>query len=245
MFLHNEAPMLPLSLPSLYGLDPDEIIVLLDRCTNESLDVAKKIASHYDPEFKLTKLLEIDKPADFRSRIGFLMNRGIEEAANNLVLITGADLILDPRIGLFLHTTPVPSLVSFSYIDFPVNWRNLIQRLVSHFPIAKSGKLAGVLAVNREVLMDCVDLQALKRIELAVDTFWQTSIQAKHPTSHILSRTIHLRPTETKERHYLKGKLYWNVAKRPFLKTLANALITLRFDLIRGYIHARFGAAET
>ena len=42
--IHNEEEFLPYSLPSVYALNPEEVLLLFDRCSDKSANVASKIS---------------------------------------------------------------------------------------------------------------------------------------------------------------------------------------------------------
>ncbi|PVX24558.1 MAG: hypothetical protein CW691_07255, partial [Candidatus Bathyarchaeum sp.] len=152
-----------------------------------------------------------------------------------------ADIILDPKIhGLLNQITQFP-FISFEHFDFPVNWRTLIKRGLRFLPLWTTDKLSGIYAVDLKVRAECEDPEKIKTIEQGEDTFMQQCIKAKYPTKFFHVKNIHLRPKEDPARHYRRGKYYWKTAKRGFAKTILSAVISCRYNLIKGYIHARFG----
>jgi hypothetical protein len=85
-----------------------------------------------------------------------------------------------------------------------------------------------------------VDLTRIKRGE---DTlFHKLLLSEQHRKSAIvLTKTLHLRPVESSKRHYVRGQISWNVAKRSFLLILVQAIIFNRFSMIKGYLDAKYG----
>ena len=240
MPVHNEEKFLPFSLLSIYNLKPSEVILIFDRCTDKSLEVAKEVSSkHHFHEN--TKFVEVTENSDWKFRFSFLRCLGIDMASNDIILITGADLILDSRIANQLSRIKQFPFISFSHIDIPVNFTNIIQRLLSHLPIFKRDKLGGIYIVNRKVMYECEDREKLKQLDAAQDTFLHCSIQKRYPTDYVLTHSIHLRPKNSAKRHYLQGRLYWKSGHRGLLKTALGAIVTYRFSLLKGYIHERFG----
>lgn len=63
MPVHNEEKFLPLSLPSIYNLKPSEVILIFDRCTDKSLEVAKKLSTKHHLHEK-TKFVEVTENND-------------------------------------------------------------------------------------------------------------------------------------------------------------------------------------
>jgi len=239
MPVHNEEKFLPLSLPSIYNLNPSEVILIFDRCTDRSLEVTKECSSRH--RFcENTKFVEVTENSDWKFRFSFLRCLGIDMASNDIVLITGADLIMDSRIADQLPRIKQFPFISLSYIDSPVNFTNIIQRLFSHLPLFKRDKLAGIYIVNRKVMYECEDREKLKQLDAAQDTFLHRSIQKRYLTDYVITDSIHLRPKNSAKRHYLQGRLYWKSGHRGLLKTVLGAIVTCRFSLLKGYIHERF-----
>jgi len=60
--IHNEAKYLPYSLPAIYRLEPDEVILIFDRCTDESLEISKNISEKFGNKSE-TRYIELNKPS--------------------------------------------------------------------------------------------------------------------------------------------------------------------------------------
>jgi len=246
MPVHNEARFLPYSLPSVYQLKPSEVIVLLDNCSNGS----EKIVKEYSAKFGMTSKTRVINPPmsdGWRMRFAFLRFLGCSLAGCPVVLVTGADVVLDSLIRRYLDILGEKvKFVSFGYVDYPFNWRNRLRRLLTVFLPREFGEnwLTGIQAFFVKEAFEVEDLEELKQIESAEDTLLHCAFQQKYRTEYLRTDTIHLRPREGSRRHYLRGKLYWNVAHRGWLVTLVNGVLFLRLNLIRGYIHARFGGKK-
>jgi glycosyltransferase involved in cell wall biosynthesis len=242
MPVHNEADLLPLSLPSVYRLVPSEIIIIFDNCSDDSEEVAEKIISKYDPKAQITRTINnVPKEIEYNYRIAYLKRLGMDLASYDIVLIADADIILDPKIHKLMPQITRFPFMSFEHVDFPVNWRTRIKSVLRFIPLWTEDKLSGVYAVDLNVKKECEDPEKVKTIEQGEDTLMQRSIRTKYPTNFFHVNNIHLRPKEDSARHYRRGVYYWKTAKRGFLKTILSAIISGRYNLIRGYIHARFG----
>jgi cellulose synthase/poly-beta-1,6-N-acetylglucosamine synthase-like glycosyltransferase len=72
MPVHNEEVMLRFSLPSIYDLNPDEVILILDKCTDNSKNITKKISKFYHKN-KITKVVEINEDSsDWKKSTPFI-----------------------------------------------------------------------------------------------------------------------------------------------------------------------------
>jgi glycosyltransferase involved in cell wall biosynthesis len=242
MPIHNEAKFLPFSLPSVYNICPSEVILLFDRCSDDSEAIAAEIISRFDPLYSKTICIN-DLPENTRHnfRVAFLKRLGMDLASCDVVLTVDADLILDPNIKLLIEDIIDYPFISFEHVDYPVNWRNLIKSGLRFFPLWKDDKLTGIYAVDLNVRAECEDPEKVRSIELGEDTLMQQSIKEKYPVKFFHTNTVHLRPKEDSARHYRRGRYYWKTAKRGFFKTVLSAIISGRYNLIKGYVHARFG----
>ena len=242
MPIHNEAELLPLSLPSVYKLTPSEVILIFDNCSDESEEIAERIIKKYDPLRRITLCINnVPKKIDHKFRLSYLMRLGMESSDCDVVLVTAADTILDPKIGKLMNQITRFPFMSFERIDFPVNWRTAIKRCLGFLPLWKDDRLSGNYAVDLKIRDECEDPEKVRTIEQGEDTLMQQCIREKYPTKFFHSKSIHLRPKEDSARHYRRGVYYWKTAKRGLVKTVLSAVISCRFNLIKGYVHARFG----
>ena len=254
--IHNEAELLKFSFPSIFRLNPKETILLFDNCTDDSYDVAIRIAKSMNFFKKsIFKIVDKEEVKQFSFRPTILRRMGYNIAKCDKILKTDADLILDPKIKDYIYLLGKKSvrIFTFEYIDYPISYRHMVKRFLEKLklPLPKSERwLGGNILFFREDWKNAfnkrqenenkkVDLHRLKRGE---DTLFHKLLLSKHYRSEIvLTNTIHLRPVESPERHYLRGQISWNVAKRPFIIILIQAIFFNRFNMIKGYLDAKRG----
>jgi len=234
MPIHNEEAFIPFSLPSIYSLEPSDVVLLFDRCTDESYRVAKAVASRLSMLGK-TQFVIVDEPSNFRFRIAFLRNLGCKLAVHDIVLRTDADIVLDLEIKEYVELIGEYGLISFEYVEFPVNWRHLIKRFLAGF--LPFDWISGVRLFDRK-LLKFEDLEELKSLESGEDTHLAETLKKFSKTMYVKSDTVHLRPREDKETHLLRGRLYARF-NRGILMALACGLTTFRLGLIKGFIQER------
>jgi glycosyltransferase involved in cell wall biosynthesis len=245
MPIHNEEAFLPYSLPSVYRLHPDEVILLFDWCSDKSMEVAVRVGSRYGM-LDRTFMTEVDsRKSDSRFAHSFGRLYGSQIAKNDIVLFTAGDMILDSKITSYIDMIGKDGVafISFVHKNYPVDWRLLIKRLLVKTKTRGLGKekwLGAIMLYDRRCGFECEKEEDLQKIINAQDTHLRRAIATKYKTLCFTSNTIHLRPMESK-RHYLRGKLYWIDLKRSFLVTLLSSVMILRLNLLKGYIHARFG----
>lgn len=91
MAVHNEALYLRYSLPALKQIPFDELIFVLDRCTDNSEEIIRKLAPHN------SRIMFKKEQHWVYTRAGETFQTGFDRARNDLVFALGADLILTPR----------------------------------------------------------------------------------------------------------------------------------------------------
>ena len=261
MPIHNESELLKLSLPAVYKLDPAETILIFDDCTDDSYHVAVDIARKMNFfEKTLFKPVSGEEGTEFSFRPTFLRRMGYLMANCNKILKTDADLVLDPKIKDYVPRLGKDNvgIITFEYLDYPISYRHMFKRLLEKMkvPLPQSERWLGgnilffledwkkAFYKRQEDESKKVDLATVKRGE---DTmFHKLLLSERHRKSVIvLTNTLHLRPVESSKRHYVRGQISWNVAKRSFLLILVQAIIFNRFNMIKGYLDARKGVDRT
>jgi glycosyltransferase involved in cell wall biosynthesis len=243
MPVHNEERFLPYSLPSIYKLEPDEVILLFDRCTDKSLEIAEKLAKRFKYSQR-TKFIELNDPSpEWTFRVAFLRWYGFREAKNDIILNTDADIILDKKIKEYLSQIGKDNvaLISFGRKSYPPTPRLLIARfLFNLLPQA----FTGTFAFSRKAFLETVDENIFKKIISAEDTYLYLSISKKYKTVFIQTNTIHLREKESAKKQYARGVAYWEVSHNPLWKAILHSVVYFRPLLLMGYFHARLNNKE-
>lgn len=241
--IHNEAKYLPYSLPAIYSLEPDEVILLFDRCTDESLSVAKDISQRLGIKSK-TIFVELNESSqEWNFRVAFLRRYGYRMAHNDTILTTDADMILDCDIKNQIQKIGKNgvALVSFGYYIYPYTIQFFIESLI--FKIFPIMEFTGQYAISKRAWLETEDEESVKKVYRSEDIHLCLSIIKKYRRLHIKTKSRHLRPDESRIRHYRKGFLYWDVGHNPAWKMLLYSILYLRPEGMAGYLHARLGGS--
>jgi glycosyltransferase involved in cell wall biosynthesis len=261
MPIHNESHLLKFSLPTVYKLNPTEVILLFDNCTDNSYEVAVEIAKKINFfEKTIFRMIGEDQGDDFSFRPTFLRRMGYLMAKCKKILKTDADLVLDPKIKKYITLLGKNNIkiITFEFLDYPISYRHMIKRFLEKIkiPLPQSERWLGgnilfflddwkkAFKERQENESKKVDLSKIKRGE---DTlFYKLLLSDKRQRGLIiLTKTLHLRPVESSKRHYIRGQISWSVAKRSFVLILIQAILFNRFNMIRGYIDAKNGIDRT
>ena len=239
MPVHNEMDFLKYSLPSIFELEPGEIIILLDRCTDDSKCTIKYISKKYKKE-EITKLIEINEfSPEWNKRSAFLRRHGFSLSSNEIILNTDADLILDTKIKNYISklNDPQIGLIGFGFIDYPYNIQSLSKTIISK--LTPFSGYAGLYAFNKSAWEETENIDSLKKVSRSEDTHLRLSIMKKYTTLHFNTKTLHLRPAESIERSYMRGVMYWELLKYPLWKMIIYSILTFRPAALKGYLHQK------
>lgn len=238
MPIHNEEEFLPYSLPSIFHIKPDEVILIFDRCTDSSIEIAKKITEKLG-YLKKTKIIELNDPSpEWKFRVAFLRRYGFKMAKNDAILNIDADTLLDKKIIEYLPLIGKNeiALISFGRTVYPLTFANFITKLVSTIPKIR---FSGTYAFSKKAWLKTENQDAVKKIVRSEDTHLHLSISKKYKAIFVKTKTIHLRPEEKGNRDYIRGVTRWTVKHDSILMTMVLSLIYLRPLLLVGYLHAR------
>ncbi len=251
MPIHNEEELLPYSLPSIYRLKPpDEVLLVFDRCTDNSPKIAKEIAEHYKYESR-TKFIEVNESSPgWKFRIAFVRRQGFNLAKNRVILNTDADTLLDEKITDSIHLVNKKSIgmVKFSRRPYPRTFQSCVGTLISPFLHTLEGHPAigfgAIYAFSKEAWLKTENPKLAKNVLRAEDTHLYSSISKKYKTIFVETNTLHLRPRETRKNHFVKGVARWQVKRAPLWEVVIHTLIFLRPFVLSGYLKARLQSKE-
>lgn len=245
MPVHNEERLLPYSLPSVYQLNPDELVLIFDRCEDKSLQVAIRIAKLFNFTSK-TKFINLNEASpDWKFRTAFVRRRGYKIAKNNIILNTDADNLLDEKIRKYLNLVGKSNIgmISFSRKQYPPTFQHFVAKLISILPknigFRKAG-FSGLYAFSKKAWQDTEKEASAKNVIKAEDTHLHLSMLQKYDYRFVKTNTIHLRPREEPTTHYLRGIMYWKLKRNPLWKAVLHSIIYFRPFMLVGYLHARY-----
>ena len=229
--VHNEEDNLRYSVLPMMKLYPDEIVVILDRCSDKSRKVIESICR----DTKLTFITISRKNEDWKMNVAFLRRLGYKKARNDIILNTSADLVLDPRIRRLIGFLDDDiKLINMGFFDYPFTIRCFLRRLYSSFTPIKG--YSGLMLFNKDAWLELEDPDKIKTIPSSEDTFLQLSIKSKYKSLHFNTNTFHLRATESIEHDKKRGRNYYRIVKASMLKVFLISLVMLRPYMFASYM---------
>ncbi len=238
MPVHNEQDNLRYSLPALFATTPDEIIIILDRCSDESKETIEAAKKMFDYKGSL-KLVEVSEGfPEWRYRVAQLFRLGFAEARNDTILTMAADIVLDKRIIEYVELVQSSDakLISFGLKYYPVNITYFIKRLVT-FVFPQRG-FSGVFLFSKKAWTETEDREKVKRIVKAQDTFLSNAIKTRYTTRHVWLNIVHLRVRRDAKDQYLRGVMAYRISGKSLPAVFVSSIIYLSPLMLKGYINA-------
>lgn len=241
--IHNDDVYLPFSLPSVFALNPNDVVLLFDRCTDESYKIAYQLVDLYGFE-RQTHFIELPKKLGKNFPLTLVRRRGYALAKNNIILSTATDIILDCNVEKgfkLLSLSPNVAIISLGCFDYPISPRNFLGNIAQKFMMfAKHPRFYGPFWFKRDKWLETNEqAEAQERDAISEDAPLWLSLLQKGKMCHVKSKCIHLRANESFERNYHRGRDYWKVARCGWLFALASSIVMIRPSLAVGYAHAR------
>ena len=238
MPIHNERENLLYSLNGLFQLEPDEIIIILDRCNDGSRAIIESLSAKLSYKGKL-RLIEVSEDfPDWSYRVTKLFRMGFEAAQNDTILTMAADIIPDTRIREYvsLIQSSKVKLVSFGLKYYPVDTLYFVKRLITLvFP---SRGFSGVFLFSKMAWQETEDEEKVKRILKSQDTFLAEAISKKYSTYHVWLNVIHLRLRKDIKDQYMRGVTAYQVSKKSLPSVFVSSVIYLRPMMLKGFLDA-------
>ena len=233
--VYNEEEMIPYTAPSIYNIKPNEVIFILDRCTDRSQEIIESINKGYRKT--ILRLLHVREKSDYRFHTAFLRRKAYEMASNDIILNTAIDIKLDPRIAEYLgYLDQETKLIKFGFYDYPFNVQSLMRQIYSTFTSWKSN--SGLYLFNKKAWMETENQEEVKVLESSEDTHLIKSIESKYKSRYFNTKSLHLRPTETEERDRIRGVAYRKVLKASSLRAFLTSMVMLKPQLFVAYMQS-------
>ena len=223
--VHNEEDMLKRTFNTILDLKPNEVVVILDRCNDKSELVIKALMQRSNANLKLIK---VQAKSNWKIHLNFLYDLGIRSSSNDVILLTQADIALDPRIRDHIIKAE-REILFFGYIPY-LGWSSLIT--YAQFRLPYKYRSTGLIAFNRNLYYKYLSLD---------DTYvlFDTQIIMKTrayglPFRFIMTKSWNLRP-------YVRSKLYELGLTRCILgdnvmKILMISLARIQPEIFVGYV---------
>jgi len=237
---HDEEHLLPYVLPSIQASPIDELVVVLDRCTDHS----EQILDRCSFPFKVRKVVK--KNQSWSCPTAEVFELGFQEARGDLLFTTAADMVLDPHqfkasffndadfMSFFYYNMDVGSYSGFRHIR---QWyENFLTRFqVSRFLKGALGKQTGHMALTKE----CWEKLHVKDTPSEFDDFKERALDAGFKYRwHGETRNFHLRAGLSRNRQLLQGISRSQRKVNP-LMVLGHSVLHFKPSVFLGYLQEK------
>jgi glycosyltransferase involved in cell wall biosynthesis len=239
MPVHNEQDNLLYSLPGIFALEPDEVVVVLDRCSDKSKAIIEAASKRLNYRGNL-RLIEVSEDfPDWRYRVARLFRLGFEAARNDTILTMAADIVPDRKMVEYVPAIQSSDvkLVSFGLKYYPVSMVYFVKRLVTLVFPARG--FSGVFLFSKRAWIETEDRGKVKRIVKAQDTFLASAIKRKYATRHVWLNVIHLRVRRDAKDQYMRGVTAYQITHKSLPAVFVSSIIYLSPMMLKGYVNAK------
>ena len=229
--VYNEEKFLPYSLPSLTNTVFDEVIIVLDRCTDDSEKLVKEAMNE---RFVLLH----KNNQHWKNPCAESKNVGCSWANGELLMISDADIILDisavkraiklfekEEIDAVVFTYKQHSLFSPFSSRIKDVWMNLLSKLI---------RIIGLQPTRTGIYMIRKEFAIIPDVEAEYDY-----VQQNLRTHPLHTKTLHLRPKRSKEAQIQRGRARARLAQYTILKTVIMSILLLEPYLFTGFLMER------
>jgi len=242
--IKDETDVLKFSLPSIYALQPDEVVIPIEP-SPEGIKMVERIARKCGYQRKTRIIVLHEKTPDWRFRQAYARRKGFHEARNDLILTADADIIVDTKIKNYFNLVGKGDirLVSFSKFPYPVSARMMIAWLIQrlrHYRMHTG--FTGLYVFSKSAWLETEDAESLKKILRGEDSHLDEALIRKYGHVFVAGvKNVVLRPAESWRYQYLMGAGKWLTRKTPLWKVLRDTFLYFRPWMFIGYMKTRFG----
>jgi len=238
MPIHNEEKYLPYSLSSLKKCPIDELIIVLDRCTDKSETIIDSFSMPFD-------VLKIHKEKQlWRSCTAEVFEMGFSNTKGDILYSMAGDFLIDPNQFNLEHFENA-DFVSFFYYNLDLmgrfkyrqQWLNFMKKHINITRLWKGAiaQKTGHFAFKREVWEDL----HIRDVPSEYDDFMVRALKKGFRYKFISNiRNYHLRVGLSKDRQFLQG-MSRAQGNRCFLPTLAHSIVFMKPYLFISYLYEK------
>jgi len=211
----------------------DELIFVLDRCSDDSEQLLK---SHADRRFHI-----VDKPQQhWQDSCSEAKHLGCQLASGDIIMMTDADVILDvSAIAHAVHILEHDSDVDIVVIAYKFHtlfsirerlrdeWLNLLGDLIRRVKLQPIR--SGVFLMRKSVAHRAYIFDTVGQYDF---------LQQTHSCVALVTHTLHLRPKRDKRSQLRRGGLRRKLPQYSLLKMLLIVFIQAQPSLLLGYLQA-------
>jgi hypothetical protein len=234
--IKDEASLTAKTLPSFYSVDPDEVILCLDKpAPSDVAAVIRSIVKKLD-KTKITRVLEVERNPSYHFHQAWVRRSGFRAARNDAILTSDIDIVLDPKMKEYFKLLRGDiKLVSFA--KFSISWHGALAYLIQRIPSQRS--FTGLYLFSRAAWLETEDETSVRKIPRGEDTHLHDSLVKKYRVVFVRHvKNVVIRPKESKRYKFLMGWNRWRT-RTPIWRAVLSSLVYYRPYMLVGYLDAR------
>jgi glycosyltransferase involved in cell wall biosynthesis len=234
--IKDEVNLITRTLPSFYSVDPDEVIICLDRPAPSNVVVVIERVVEKLGKTKITRILEVERNPRYHFHQAWVRRSGFRAARNDAILTSDIDIVLDPRMKKYFQLLRGDvKLVSFA--KFSTTWHGAVAYLIQRIYTQKS--FTGLYLFSKAAWLHTEDETSVSMIPRSEDTHLHNSLVKKYSAIFIANvKNVVIRPKESKRYKFLMGWNRWR-SRSPIWRTAISSILYFRPDMLVGYLDAR------
>lgn len=239
MPVHNEQEYLPYSLGGLKGAPLDELVVVLDRCTDNS----ERIITRFKPNYPVRVYPKTWQK--WQSKIAETFEYGFSLASGDVLYGLAADCVCDPKMF-----DPKPfekhAMVSYQYYNRDIhtsairqNMEIFLSKCFQRIDFAQQVWHGGVFATKKSVWRELHfrDLPSEYGENVQFKGYCERLMAKGHRYCHVkTTKIVHLRAPLNRGIQILEGKGRARL-RYPYWRVLLHSLIHVKPHVLVGYVH--------
>lgn len=237
MPVKDEVTLIKYSLPALYSLDPDEIILVVEPLST-LLKTISSIAALF-PQTSLKTIVLRQPTPNWRDRHAYARRLGFIAARNDTIFTIDVDKVADPRIVDYLSLLREKhiGLVCFNEVPKGFSYDFLLLRVLRN--LGYEGSFTGTYAFSRSSWLQTEEEEDAKQIFTGEDTNLHECMRRKFGTVFVKeTKVLVLRPCVKKLYQYLAG-VERRRHGRSFIKVLISSILFCRPTMLVGFLKGK------
>lgn len=239
MPVHNEQDYLPYSLASLKDMEINELVIVLDRCTDQSEHIVNNFSKY--PNFPVRIFRKNLKKW---KHIAEVWHYTISRATNKIVYPLGADVIADPSMfNLQPFNNPKVAVVTYRHYPYRLGtvhlregWEILLSKTLDKLGKFKVTQF-GVFGLRKTIFEE---LGGFHDVISPFNDYKQRVLKAGYTCLHNTSTSIlHLRPEWDRQRQHSLGRARAIELHYSLWRVLVHSFLHLKPHVLTGYLDAR------
>lgn len=234
--IKDEVDLIPRTLPSFYSVEPDEVILCLDKpAPRNVVAVIENIVNKLEVR-NVTRILEVERNPNYRFHQAWVRRSGFRSARNDAILTSDIDIVLDPKMKEFFKLLRGDvKIVSFA--KFSATWHGALAYLVQRFYTQRS--FTGLYLFSRSAWLETEDESSVRKIPRGEDTHLHDSLTKLYRDVFVANvKNMVVRPKESIRYQFMMGWNRWRT-RTPIWRAVTSGLLYYRPYILVGYLDAR------